>query len=347
MNTLAAELESLVQEIQSISSSKNYWLIRTQGGSLYQTFINNNYVSIGHKEVPIQFLKTEKDVYTISESLVINEIKERIKSYHVSDEQPLDKKTISLIASQIVRFAYDIKAGDIIVIPSSKSNEISFGIIDDEQLADGNYNNAEDNSFLKRHVRWIKTIRRRELDPYLYRMFNAQQAVNNVNDYAEIIERSIKDLFMLNDEAHFVINVESETIAAKDLFGLGANLMWILDDISEKFGLGISSDDLHVTININSPGKIDFKSIVKKTTFVFGLILLLCGGGYKSANGTKFSTDGMPGLIKAIDEYLNHRQERALKQDIFNTYKDSLRIKEPEDLVLLLKQVSENKDIAQ
>ena len=47
------------------------------------------------------------------------------------------------------------------------------------------------------------------------------------------------------------------------------------DEISEKFVLGISSEDLEVTININSPGKIDIKSKVKKTTVVFGLILLL------------------------------------------------------------------------
>lgn len=40
--------------------------------------------------------------------------------------------------------------------------------------------------------------------------------------------------------------------------------MEILDEISEKFVLGISSEDLEVTININSPGKIDIKSKVKR-----------------------------------------------------------------------------------
>ena len=147
-------------------------------------------------------------------------------------------------------------------------------------------------------------------------MFNAQQAVNKVNDYAEIIERSINDLFILDEEAHFIINVKSDTIAAKDLFGLGSNLMGILDEISEKFKLGISSDDLQVTININSPGKIDIKSKIKSTTIVLGIILLLCGGGYETADGTKLSTDGLPGIIKEIDNFLNHRQERKLKEDI-------------------------------
>lgn len=346
MNAFAADLNLLVQAVQSISSSKNYWFIRTQAGSLYRTFLENNYVSIGHKEVPIQFLTAQKGIYITNESLVINEIKGMIKSYHALDEQPLEGRNISLITSQIVRFAYDIKVGDIIIIPSSKSNEISFGIIEDEQWVDANYNKNEDDACLKRPVRWIKTIRRYELDPYLYRMFNAQQAVNKVNDYAEIVERSINDLFILDEEAHFVINVKSNAISAKDLFGLGSNLMAILDDVSQKFDLGVSSDNLQVTININSPGKIDIKSKIKSTTIVLGIILLLCGGGYEAADGTKLSTDGLPGLIKAIDEYLNHKQERDLKENIFATYKDSLQIKEPDDLLLLLKQVSENKDIA-
>ena len=73
---------------------------------------------------------------------------------------------------------------------------------------------------------------------------------------------------------------------------------------------------------------------------------MLCGGGYETADGTKLSTDGLPGIIKEIDNFLNHRQERKLKEDILATYRDSLQIKEPEDLVLLLKQFSENKDIA-
>ena len=67
---------------------------------------------------------------------------------------------------------------------------------------------------------------------------------------------------------------------------------------------------------------------------------------YEAADGTKLATDGLPGIIKTIDEYLSHRQERELKSDIFTTYKDSLQIKDPEDILLLLKQVSENKDVA-
>lgn len=346
MNALLEDLNQLVQTAQSISSNKNYWLIRTHSGSLYQTFVDNSYISIGHQEIPMQFLSSHKGLYFNDETLVIKEIKQRIKSYHISDENPLDGRNISLISSQIVRFAYDIREGDIIIIPSYNSNHVSFGIVKNDQWLNSNYNRNIDDAILKRSVTWIKEVGRHALDPYLYRMFTAHQAVNKVNDYAEIVERSINDLFILNDEAHFVINVNSDKISAKDLFGLGAYLMELLDNISNNFDLGISSNDLQVTVNINSPGKIDIKSPIQKTTILFGIILLLCGGGYESADGTKLSTDGLPGIIKSVDEYLKHRQERELKDNIFNTYKDSLQIKKPEDILLLLKQVSDNKDIA-
>ena len=97
MGTFAADLDLLVQAIQTVSSTKNYWLIRTQSGSLYQTFITNNYISIGHKEVSIEFLKAQKNVYATNESLVINEIKQKIQTYHALDEEPLDKRNILLL----------------------------------------------------------------------------------------------------------------------------------------------------------------------------------------------------------------------------------------------------------
>ena len=269
-----------------------------------------------------------------------------IQAYHVSEEEALSGRKISLIASQIVRFAYDIKVGDIIIIPSFNSNKISFGIIEQEQWINSDYNETNDTALLKRPVTWLKEVRRRELDPYLYRMFTAHQAINNVNDYAEIIERSINDLFILEDEAHCIINVDSDSIVAKDLFGLGFRLMSILDNTSEALNLGVSSNDLQVTININSPGKIDIKSKIKPSTMAFGIILLLCGGGYENPDGAKLSTEGLPGVIKAIDEYLQHKQDREIKEEIFKTYKDSLQVKKPEDMIRLLKQVSENKDIA-
>lgn len=342
MTSYASQLNSLVNEIISISDSRNYWLIRTQAGALYPVFTEKEYVSIGHKEVTLSFLNENRKAYQQNSTPVINAIKDKIKAHHLLEQY--DKRTISLIASQIAKFAYEIKKGDIIIIPSNNSNDVCFGVVETGNWIYEDYTQYGDSSILKKSVRWVKEIKRRKLDPYLYRMFTAHQAVNNVNEYAEIIERSINDMFVLDDEAHIVINIESEKIAAKDLFGLGQQLLVLVDEVSNQFDFGVSSSDFQVSINVNSPGKIDIKSKIKKATLILGAILLICGGGYETSDGTKISTDGLPGVIRAIDEFLSNQQDRELKKDIFVSYKDSLQIKQPEDMILLLKQVSDNKD---
>lgn len=339
------ELDNLVKSITAIEDNKRYWLIRTQSGTLYQTFIDNSYISIGHKEVTPYLLSDHKMAYTQNPQIVLSTIKDKVKKTYEELGTPLDKRSISLISSQIAKFAYDVKQNDIIIIPSHNSNYISFGVVSSNDWIYDDFKNIGDSAILKKRVKWIKEIKRKHLDPYLYKMFTAHQAVNNVIEYAPIIERSLNDMFIIENKAHFVINIQSEEIVAKDLFGFGAYLLDILDEISIKFNLGVSSTDLQVAINVNSPGKIDIKSIVPRATILFGLILLLCGGGYENADGTRISTEGLPGIIKAIDDYLTHRQERELKENIFNKYKDSLQIKQPEDIIVLMKQVSENKDI--
>lgn len=294
MSSFALQLNDLVSKVISVSDTRNYWLIRTQSGALYPLFIEKGYVSISHQELSLSFLNANKKIYNLDPKLFLEIIKEEVCGRQNLD--PNDKRTISLIASQIARFAYDVKKGDIVVIPSSSSDEICFGIVDSDDWVYDNYSDLGDSSILKKSVTWIKEIERRRLDPYLYRMFLAHHAVNKVNDYAEIIERSINDLFVLDEEAHVIINVESDNIAAKDLFGLGQQLLDLVDQVSHQFDLGISSSDFNVSININSPGKIDIKSKIKKATLVLGIILFFCGGGYETSDGTKISTDGLPGV---------------------------------------------------
>ena len=342
MSSYSSQLNDLVGEMISVSNNRNYWLIRTQAGALYPLFTDKGYVSIGHSEVSLSFLDDIRNTYQNASKKLLDAIKEKVTKYHMGDRY--DKRTISLIASQIAKFAYEVKKGDVVIIPSINSNDIYFGVIETGNWIYKDYSSFGDSSVLKKSVRWIKEIPRRRLDPYLYKMFLAHQAVNNVNDYAEVIERSINDLFILDEEAHIVINVESYHIAAKDLFGLGQLLLDWVDKVSTEFDFGISSSDFQISININSPGKIDIKSKIKNATLVLGAILLICGGGYETSDGTKISTEGLPGVIRAIDDFLNHQQDRNLKEDIFVTYKDSLQIKQPEDLIRLFKQVSDNKD---
>lgn len=351
--TLSEELDLLVNLAETIPADKRYWLIRTQSGSLYEPFIENGFIAIEHNEVSLSFLNETKTEFKDDNIKLQAAIKNKVHAVHESilTDEELNIRRASLIASQIFKFVFEMKKGDTVVIPSYNSDIVSFGLVTENILANfapeelRKINQSTD-AILKRRVRWIKDLRRIDLDPYLYRMFQAHQAVNEVSGYADVIERSLKDLFILDDEAHLIINVQTEKeVPAADLFGLGSEILFLIDAFAAKYGINVSSKDLNVTITLNSPGKIDLKSKIKRVTFLAGLILAVFGGGYETKDGTKIETPGVPGLLRAIDEFRAHEQERAMKQQIFDTYKDSLHIKQPDDMVKLLKQFSDNKDV--
>lgn len=353
--TISQELDLFIESIPSIPLEKKYWLVRTQGGILYETFRENGIIALEHDEVPLSFINDIRSSYGTDHTKLSSAIKNKVVAVHESrvgidlgSDEELDVRKAGLIASQISKFVFDIKKGDVVIIPSSGSDYISFGIVKESFI--GKFSSEEErridtDAILKKRVTWIEDIPRIHLDPLIYRMFTAHQALNDVGPYANAIERSLSDFFILDDEAHIIINVQaSKEIPAQHLFGLGSEILRLVEGFSALHNLDLDTSQIQVTMNLNSPGKIDLKSIFKRTTVVTGLILACFGGGYETKDGTTINTKGIPGLIQAVDDYRNHELERSMKQDIFEKYKDSLQIKESEALVKLLKQFSDNKD---
>ena len=57
-------LDNLVNSIDKIPNDKKYWLIRTQSGSLYEVFVENNFVGLGHTEVSLRSLSSIRNTFT-------------------------------------------------------------------------------------------------------------------------------------------------------------------------------------------------------------------------------------------------------------------------------------------
>lgn len=348
-------LDSLVEDIEIIPNLKKYWLIRTQSGTLFDTFIENNFVGLDHREVSLRNLSVLRRTF-LDNNKFLDGIREVVKDYHKDeegndDETAIPSRRVSLIANQIYKFYQNVKKGDIVVIPSYSSSKVAFGIVKESNIAEFTESEIRKfdftTQFLNKRVEWVANFDRSSLDPNIFKMFTSHQAINDVSKYADVIERSLQDFFILDNEAHLIINVQkNDDIKAKDLFGLGYSFLEIFDDLADELGiLGVSSDDLEVKVNVNSPGKIDLKSNIKKTTVFAGIILLVCGGGYVAADGTSLKTDGIKSLLEAISNFRDREQNRDLKVQIFNKYKDSMKVKTPDDMIKLMKQVDENKDL--
>ncbi|MCP1300620.1 hypothetical protein NK356_15705 [Chryseobacterium sp. S0630] len=349
-------LDTIVENVQTIPFRKRYWLIRTNSGTFYDTFKENNFVGLDHSQISLRDLSRLRARFH-DDFLFLSAIKESVADFYTPDletgERTKNDRSISLIANQIFKFYTQVKKGDLVIIPSYSSSKVAFGIVKETYIAEFSEEELDRidvaEQFLNKRVEWIEDFDRVSLDPNIYKMFTAHQAITEVGKYADVIERTLQDFFVLENEAHLIINVQKEDgINARSLFGLGYNFLEILEDVIYALDIkNVSSNDFEVEVNINSPGKIDLKSRIKKGTVLAFLTLAVFGGGYES-KGYTLKSDGLPGLIKAIteaiNEYKDREQDRAMQKAIFDQYKDKLNVKEVDDMLKIMKQVDDNQD---
>lgn len=341
MIDIKEQISSIISKIDSISSEKNYWLIRTEAGSHFESFNSFNFVALGYEEVTFKIVKDFKN-----NSLSDLDFRNQLKAY-VLKQYP--DKQAGLITNQILKFIFEVKKGDIVVIPSENSDYISMGeIIDDNMLvhSESTFNSTNCDYTKRKAVKWIKTFTRKNLDPYLYKTFQAHQAINNISNYANIIERSLGDFYKIGDEVNLVLNVNQESnIKATDLLFFGSDLLNLVDGFIKEHNLDFDISDIDVKININSKGKLQFLSKSGKNLLLLGIVVVGINGGGLNIDRPGFKLDlSTDGLIKSVGDYLDKQQDRAMKERLINSAK-SLEIKTPEDLIKLTKQFSENKDL--
>lgn len=341
MTDIKEQISSLISKIDSISSEKNYWLIRTEAGSHFESFNSFNFVALGYEEITYKIVKDIK-----AKSLSDLDFRNQLKEYV---EKTYPDKQYGLITNQILRFVFEIKKGDIVVIPSENSDYISMGEITDTNIlihSESTFNSTNCDYTKRKAVKWIKTFTRKNLDPYLYKTFQAHQAINNISNYANIIERSLGDFYKIGDEVNLVLNVNQESnIKATDLLFFGSDLLNLVDGFIKEHNLDFDISDIDVKININSKGKLQFLSKSGKNLLLLGIVVIGINGGGLKIDRPEFQLDlSTDGLIKTISDYLDKQQDREMKARLLNSAK-SLEIKTPEDLIKLTKQFSENKDL--
>lgn len=340
MSDFKTELTSFFENIESISDKKKYWLIRTEGGEYFESFRDFNYVAIGHEEIShskiSEFKKSAKTEI---------ELKNKLKVYI---DKVLPGKSTGLIASQLLKFLYDIKKGDIVVVPSEGSRYISIGEVTNSALLEVNNDTVDRTKcpFRKRKsVKWIKTVSKKSVDILLYKALQSHQALTDITQHANIIERSIGDFYKLNDETSLIINVQKETnVPAPDLLFFGADLLKFTDGLIKEYNLDFDISEIDIKINVNSQGKTQLSSKNGRIIALVGLVFICVAGGGFKVNYEGFELDlSTDGLISKIIDYQNNHHDRKMIDEISKA-RDTLEIGNNEDLLKVLKQFSTNKD---
>ena len=333
--------------IPIIPGERKYWLVRTKSGIYFNDFYLNNYIAIGWDEISDISLMTEQ-----KRELLIDKIKaEYDKSKNTDEEDSEVKKTgnYGLIATQLIRFATEIKKGDIVIIPSQKSNNVAFGEVLDDGIYKENIDleDIEDTQcpFIKRRkVRWIKWQKKESVDIYLYKLLNSHHTITDACEYSNIIERTLNSIYVKDNVAHFTIRVKQENnIKLKELSRLINNNISIIDEFNKFTKSDLDVDDVAIKINLHSPGPVEIEGVIKGVLVIAMITLAICGGTFKftrkngkedTETGLEVTSDGfMEKLIKFFDHFNNNKLENTRLKAQLEESKRALKIDVPQDVI--------------
>lgn len=284
-NEQILELINLI-DVPLISDDINFWLIRTQSGMYYDEFISENFVALGWN-----YLKEEQ----VKESKKSKEDRANILEFI---QKEYDSKQPGMILNKSDRFINGIKENDIIMIPSEKSEKITFALAkeyyEDTSLESKEYENEaliesgwSDTLEIKcpyskrRKIEIIKTISNENLNPNLYRALVSYHGLSQINDSSSYILSSIYPIYYYKDNLSIIFRVRSRAkIDALDY----SSFLLFSSSILQEFN---PSNTVSVKSNVQSPGDI----IIEIADFGIDALkdnLLLILGLWAAIGGGKF-----------------------------------------------------------
>lgn len=329
------DIKEIINSLNVFNNQRNYWFIRTQGGDFYKTFLENSYIAIGYDSINLSLIKNAANDKSGKKYLA-----EVIKKQFPDESKP------GYIGNQLIDFSYNIKKGDIVIIPGESSSKISIGEVVETPVYEIKNNLGEsDCPYLKRKkIKWLKkNLTFNHIDSKLFSIKYSQRTITRIqDDFHPYIDRIISPIYIKNDNAHLAINVErKENFPAYDVFTTWTELLDLTEEYGKEEQIEINKKDIDLKINVQSPGTIEFI-----TYSVIGIVVLatlvtaLIGAEYESNSRPfrfKFKSDG---LIKKVSDFLDKKKDREFKENLTKKLKE-MDIK-PEELIELLKGINGN-----
>lgn len=331
-------IEELTIDIKSIDEETRYWLVRTMGGDYYPQFIQGGFIAVGYNEITVNDLQHLPSKGKLARKMLQDMLKGRRDSI----------KNTGYPASQMLRFAREMKEGDIVVVPASSSYKASFGVIEGGMYEEERNLNAAGNCpFSKRRsVKWIKTYSRQQLAASLQLMFNSRHIISEVSGYASFIDNLLNDFYIKGDNTYLVLRVkQNETLSADD-FTLVGDLMSLFNDYSEEYGLGLTSEDVKMKMRVQSEGDILAFAQSPEGIAVIGLIIMFIKGGTFSMNwgnftmGTKVPSPGetFTQIATSVNAFLNDRSRRLTIEKLSKKL-DNMEIETPDAIITMMNEL--------
>lgn len=317
--------------ITQVPSDRNYWLIRTASGTYFNDFYTNNYVAIGwDKFSDINQMQSEKE----------DVLKQKIADTYKDEKRP------GYVYNQIKRFMFEIKKGDMVLIPNENSSDIAFGVVSKEFYVRENISNIKDNTqqlfcTYKKciDVKWIKVISKNSFEPYLRMLLFTHTTISNVEDYKDYINRTLYPIYLLDNQLHLTYAVQTaEDISFNNFTGflnVVSSSLKMFDDVA---GTDFYNSKIDIKTTVNSPGVIEIigcvfaggLGLVCLNSFLFGGkfdVDLLKFGKYSSEHSGVFGT-----ILKFKEQKDKKEIEMRKIKNEYNIQKNALKLKAPNEI---------------
>lgn len=317
------DISVLNEYVQTIGHTAHYWMVRTMGGQYYENFVSGRYIAVGPNDITLhEIIGYGQDGKKSHPAL-----RKLVASRHPDVARP------GHIASQLYRFCNELQVGDIVVVPSYSSFEISVCRITGSVYEDVNTSGADgDCPFMKRiPVEIIKKVKRGSLPPKAQLMFNSRHPISDISEYATYIDGTCLDYYNKNDETHVVLKINTEDAVAASTFYNMQKLFEIAERFCRDNNMDGNASEVTMTVQMESPGALHFISKNKNFLAIVGLVILFINGGGLKIDYGQFHLDlSTDGIFKNISEYLDRRTDREMRESIKNSM-DSLKIDTPAD----------------
>lgn len=341
-------LTTLLQ-IPSIKESRNYWMVRTNSGDYYDDFSLHQYIAIAWDAITLSILNTQEP----DKIKLIIESSEKATPTSTDFDDEADGTTkgkITSIFNKLHRFVFEIKEGDIVLIPNKNSERILIAEVIGPAYEDSNYierylSESPDTEILpcpyykRRKIKGLKVISKSSMDIYLAKGFNCQHALSSLNEYSSYIDRTIYPIYTKGNETHSTIHAgHPNGLSLKELSLLINYLDQSIEDISKQCEIDYDTDQIGVKLNFHSPGLIELigygaSAGIAISIVMFALNNLINGGTFKLSckrekTGLDFTiesqSDGIKGSIR------KDRELDLKEKEVYIQLAKDLDIKSPE-----------------
>jgi len=327
------DIEKIIKSISTVKTTRDYWFVRTQGGSYYKDFLNGSYIAIGYDEINFSDIKAANSSET-GKSILTEIIKKKFP----------DEGRPGFISHQLVDFSYNISKGDIVIIPSYSSEYISIGeVVETPIFQEDKQQKGEECPFLKRKkIKWLKfDLPLDYLDSDFIPLKYSQKTITKVSsELTTYIDRIITPLYIKENDAHLSLDIrKKDKINAYELFQTWTELLDLTEEFGKENDIEIDKKSFDIKINVQSPGTIEFITYAITGIVVLSVIIVaIIGAEYESNTRPirfKLKSDG---LMKKVSEFLEAKQNRLLKTELIKKVKD-MDIK-PDEIAKILEQIN-------